>query len=136
MKNWEKSLDKFCQIAKINNIDYYLIGSITASVRNIDIIPNDIDLIIDIDDFEKTKRVFNEYVVEPFIICDQQEPIKHFGIIKIENFNIEISACPKNEYGRHRIETICWNGHIIKSQNLEMLEKVYLKYGRKDKAKK
>ena len=60
----------------------------------------------------------------------------YFGILRMHNTDIEISAKPENEYGRHPVETICWNGHIIKAQTLDLLYRVYCKNNRTGYIKK
>ena len=130
MSNWETALDCFCKVAKENNIDFYLIGSITASVRGVNIVPHDIDVIVDVGDFWKAKDVFKDVTIEPFSECLEDNPVDYFGKIHVNGFVIDISAKPQNIYGRHKIEMLCWNGYILKSQSLELLRLVYIKNNR------
>ena len=108
------------------------IGSITASIRGVNIIPRDIDVIVDVCDFWRAKDVYGEFIIEPFSECLEDDVVRFFGKININNIVIDISAKPKNIYGRHTIEMLCWNGHIIKSQTLELLYRVYQKNARDD----
>jgi len=117
-------------MAKEHKIDFYFIGSVTASIRGVNIAPNDIDVIVDVIDFWKTKDVFLDYTVEPFLECSDTNVVGFFGKICINNIVIDISAKPRNLYGRHTIEMLCWNGYIVKAQTLELLRKVYQKNGR------
>ena len=125
MSDWENALDYFCKRAKENNIDFYLVGSSTASVRGVNIVPHDIDVIVDISDFWKAKDVFNDIIIKPFSECLEDSPVSYFGKIHVNGFIIDISAKPQNIYGRHKIEMLCWNGYILKSQTLELLLMVY-----------
>ena len=136
MGNWETALECFCKKAKENHIDFYLIGSATASIRGIDIIPHDLDIIVDVTDFWKAGDVFKDSIIMPFLeASEDDEVVKFFGKIRVSNIDIDISAKPKNIYGRHRIEMLCWNGYIIKTQTLELLREVYDKNNRHEYVK-
>jgi len=135
LNDWEFALDYFCKKSKENNIDFYLIGSVTASIRGVNIIPRDLDVIVDVCDFAKARDVFDGSIVEPFSESSEDEVVRYFGKIRFDNFIIDISAKPKNIYGRHRIELLCWNGYIIKAQTLQLLRMVYEKNNRYDYVK-
>ena len=130
MKDWETAFECFCKMAKENKIDFYLIGSITAAIRGVNIIPNDIDIIVDICDFWRARDLFEAFIIEPFSEYSKNDVVRFFGKISINNIVIDISAKPKNIYGCHTIEMLCWNGYILKSQTLELLLKVYKKNNR------
>jgi len=135
MSDWEIALDYFCKKAKEKSIDFYLIGSATASIRGVHIIPHDLDVIVDVCDFVKARDAFNGLIIEPFTESSEDEVVRYFGKISYNNFHIDISAKPKNIYGRHTIEMLCWNGYIIKAQTLQLLRMVYEKNNRRDYVK-
>jgi len=127
---WESALDYFCIKARENAIDFYLIGSVSAAIRGVNIVPHDIDVIVDVRDFWKAKTVFNNIITESFMDGLENKPVSCFGRIHVNNIFIDISAKPKNIYGCLKIEMLCWNGYIIKAQTLELLLKVYKKNNR------
>lgn len=131
VEQWERALSRFCTLAKAHGIDYYLIGSVSASVRGVGIRPRDIDVIIDVDHIAKTEQAFSEFLVQSICRCDDG-PAGYFGTLFLDGVLFEISAQPDNRHGRHAIETLCWNGHILKAQSLELLYRVYQKSNRVD----
>ena len=130
MGNWQTALATFCDICKDHSIDFYLIGSITASARGVAIDPRDIDAIVDINDLPVLEKAFAAYITAPIAPCPPDEVVGLFGKLEIDGVNVEISALPQNQFGRHTIEMFCWNGHILKAQSLELLYKVYKKDAR------
>ena len=134
MNDWEKALDYFCVKARESHIDFCLIGSVTASIRGVNIIPHDIDIIVNVKDFWKARDAFKDNIFKPFAEY-AEGVVNYFGKILVNDVVIDISAKPHNMYGRHTIEMLCWNGHIIKSQTLELLQKVYQKNNRLEYSK-
>jgi hypothetical protein len=117
--NWVNALDIFCKIAKKNSINFIVSGSVSACIHGVDILPTDIDIDVDLTDFEKLKECFHEYIIEPLIFDDTLLIVKYFGRLCLDNVWIDVCALPNKGYEVKEIEIKCWNGHIIYVQSLQ-----------------
>jgi hypothetical protein len=64
---WEKALAGFIQIIAGESIGWRLAGSIGLALRGIDIVPRDIDLVVDNAAAQRLGGLFLEYLVEPVV---------------------------------------------------------------------
>jgi hypothetical protein len=136
--NWENALNTFCTIAKNSSINFVICGSASASIHGVDISPTDLDINIDVNDFNKLKDIFKEYIIEPLVFNDSLLMVKYFGRLCIDNVWIDVSALSKKGFEIKEIEIKFWNGHIIYVQSLrECLDKYKaMENGKKEYIKK
>ncbi|MCL2397862.1 MAG: hypothetical protein FWC93_07340 [Defluviitaleaceae bacterium] len=128
--NWENALDTFCTIAKRNAINFIVDGSVSACLHGTAIMPTDIDIVVDMTDFEKTKTVFREYTIEPLMRYDNLLLSNYFGRLCIDNVWIDIDAHPKKGHEIKNIDVKCWNGHIIYVRSLRECLETYKVMGK------
>ena len=130
--NWENALNTFCTIAKRNSIDFIIRGSVSACLYGVNITPTDIDIYVDVNDIEKLKGAFNEYIIEPLVYNDSLMMVKYFGRLCIDSVWIDVSAFSKKGYEVKNVDVKCWNGNIVLVQSLKECYEVYRAMG-KDK---
>jgi len=130
--NWENALNTFCILAKRNLINFIIKGSVVACINGTNIIPTDIDVSVDVSNFDKAKSVFREYTIEPLMYYDDILLNYYWGRLCIDDVWVDISAFPKNGHEIKNIDVKCWNGHIIYAQSLKECLGIYKTMG-KDK---
>ena len=64
---WDKSLLAFLQIIENEEIKWWLAGSAALAVRGVDVIPRDLDLIVDRANAIKLGELLLDYLVEPVL---------------------------------------------------------------------
>jgi hypothetical protein len=64
---WEQALTAFLQIVEHQNIDWWLTGSAALSVRGMDIVPHDFDLVVDDAGAQRLGELLLPYVYEPVV---------------------------------------------------------------------
>jgi len=65
--NWEEILLFLAQKFKENEIEWYIMGSVSEAVLGADVAPHDIDIVVHTRDFFKVRDLFRDYVVEPLV---------------------------------------------------------------------
>ena len=60
-ENWEKSLEIFAEKCFSKNIEQNVIGSVSEAIIGVKIIPHDIDIVVNENDFFETRDLFFEY---------------------------------------------------------------------------
>ena len=130
--NWEGALDVFCRLAKKHSISFILTGSLSVLMQGVRINPTDIDIVVDVKDFDRMKSIFSKYTIEPLVYNDSLLLVKYFGRLCIENVWIDISAFPKKGYEINHIDIKCWNGHILYVQSLIECLGIYKAIGKEE----
>jgi hypothetical protein len=64
---WEDALYFFGNKCKEQNIRWYITGSISEALIGVKIIPHDIDIFVNTNDFLKVKEIFIDNLIEPFV---------------------------------------------------------------------
>jgi hypothetical protein len=62
---WEKALTTFIQTIACNRIHWWLTGRAALAVRGVDIIPHDIDLVVNAEDASLLSSLLLDWLVEP-----------------------------------------------------------------------
>jgi len=78
-ENWEEALEVFAEQCFKENIDWIILGSISETVRGINIIPHDIDIVVHEKDLNKIKSVFLNYFIEPIMDYKDSWVLQYFG---------------------------------------------------------
>jgi len=130
---WEAALEEFCRLAQNNGIRWCLIGSMTAVIRGIDIVPHDIDIVVSVDDFEKAREVFLPFIIEPFVDNGGTWVVRYFGRICIAGVMIDIAADKRfdesNDWDFYR-----WKNFLISAEGLDRFYEVNVARKRLDYA--
>ena len=120
--DWEKSLEIFAEKCFKNNIEWYITGSISEAVIGVKIIPHDIDIVTHVRDFYKTKELFMEYLIEPFVDNGGTWLVQYFGRICINGIMLDIVADKKMNSENYNYENILWKKYNLK---IEPIKKRY-----------
>lgn len=139
---WEKGLDSFCSIIEKTDIDWWLAGSCAACIREINLKPHDIDIMVNSKDISEITEVFKNELIEP-IIDTNGWFTKDFGVLFL-HCRIDIASDPSpvldnpepvdcGPYAKDHLETIQWRNHQIKIPPLTLQIAVNKKRGRFDR---
>lgn len=131
--DWQESLLRIAKKFTENNIEWYIIGSVSELTRGVKISPSDIDIIVHTKDFYKVKEVFQDNIIEPFIDNKGTWVVRYFGRLCIENAMIDIAADHKMNKENHVYDRIEWNGFNIHIEPLEDRYRVELQRNRKER---
>jgi len=112
--DWGKSLEIFADKCLNNNIEWYIIGSVSEAVLGVNIVPHDIDIITHVRDFYKTKDLFLEYLIEPFVDNGGSWVVQYFGRICIDGIMIDIAADKKMNKENNNYEDVFWKKYDLK----------------------
>ncbi len=85
-KNFKEAIKIIHQLMSENKIKWALIGSTNMQLQGIDIVPNDLDIVIQLKDLEKMREIFSEYNVSA---VKELKPLSHIDTRKLE-FTFEI----------------------------------------------
>ena len=111
--NWAEVMvymaDKFDKAG----IEWYVIGSVGDAMRGIEVTPNDIDIMVNSKDFFRTRDLFSEFVVEPFVDNLGAWIVRYFGRLCIGGAIVDIAADEKNNLDRCPYDIIEWGQHKI-----------------------
>ncbi|MGG7165798.1 hypothetical protein [Clostridium ihumii] len=141
---WEKALLSFINKIKGYDIDWWLTGSCALCIRGISVMPHDVDIMLNSKDIGKIKNIFSDFIVEP-IISSKGWVVDYFGVLFL-NARIDLAFDPQDfvdkpepsdfgPYARNHIESVLWNGNIVKVPPLELQLQVNRKRKRYDRVK-
>jgi len=135
--DWKKVLLFLAQKFIENEIEWYIIGSVSEAVLGVDIKPHDIDIVVHTRDFYKVKDLFREYVVEPLGDNKGNWLVRYFGKLCIDGASVDIAADDQMnlENCKHLYEKVLWNGYGIYIELLQNRYKVEKQRDRKDRIK-
>jgi hypothetical protein len=133
--SWKESLKYFAQKCISENIEWYITGSISESVMGAEITPHDIDIVIHTRDFFKTKEVFIDYLIEPFVDNKGTWIVQFFGRICINGIMFDVVADKNGNQENHRYENIVWEGYTLKVEPLNVRYEIEKQRNRLDRIK-
>lgn len=117
--SWRTALECFHHLAAEHGIGYILTGSASVAIRGIDITPNDLDILVDEQDFWKARELFADNLIEPMMdYGDALWLVRYSGRLCLEETRIDINAGPKPLLRLGEVETVNWNGLSIRAQSL------------------
>lgn len=126
---WEKSLLAFLNVVKAQNIDWWLTGSAALTVRGIDIVPHDFDIVLDDEGAHKLGELLSDCVFEPVIDCEGWickwfgRAFLHARIEWIGAVNNSADEPEVSEFGptaENSLETVDWRGYKIRVPPLRL----------------
>jgi hypothetical protein len=116
--DWKESLLFFAKRCSENNIEWYITGSTSEAIIGIDIIPHDIDIITHERDFYKAKKLFLNYMVEPFVDNKGTWVVQYFGRLCINGIMFDIAADKKMNSENYDYENTIWKNYEIRMEPL------------------
>ncbi|MHB1000765.1 MAG: nucleotidyltransferase family protein [Armatimonadota bacterium] len=135
--DWKNVLSLLAKKFRDNEIEWYIIGSISDAVLGVDIKPHDLDIIVHTRDFFKVKRIFSDYVVEPFVDNKGTWLVRYFGRLCLDGAIVDIAADEKMnlENHQHPYTRTSWNGYDVIIEPLQDRYEVEIKRNRIDRIK-
>ncbi|MCL2198295.1 MAG: phosphotransferase [Defluviitaleaceae bacterium] len=139
--DWEKPLQILAQKFNDNGIEWYIVGSVSDSVRGINVKPFDMDIVIHTRDYYKVKDIcysaFSDSVIQPFADMQGELAMKYFGRLFLAGATIDIAADEgwNLENRQPKYEKITWNGHEIYLESLQLRYKIEIARERADRIK-
>jgi hypothetical protein len=115
--NWKESLKKFAERCMAEKIKWYITGSISEAVIGVEIIPHDIDIFVNTNDFYKVGQLFIEYLIEPFVDTNGWV-VQYFGRICIDGIMFDIVADKNRNEGNYDYDNIIWENYKLKIEPL------------------
>jgi hypothetical protein len=133
--NWEKSLEIFAGKCSVENIEWHVTGSTSEAILGVKIIPHDIDIIVNESDFYKTRDLFLEYLIEPFVDTNGWL-VKYFGKICIEGKLFDIVADKKVFKYFNDYENILWKNYKTKIEPVKKRYEIEIQRNRVERVEK
>jgi hypothetical protein len=133
--DWKNALSLFAQKCNENQIEWYIIGSISEAVLGVSIKPHDIDIIVHTNDFYRVKNIFPDALVEPFVDNTGTWIVRYFGRLCLAGVMIDIAADDKMNLGNHQYDKVSWNNYEIYIEPLQSRYQIELKRNREDRIK-
>ena len=135
--DWKNVLSLLAQIFKENEIEWYVIGSISEAILGVDINPHDLDIAVHTRDFYKVKDLSYNYVIEPLGDNKGNWLVRYFGKLCVNGASVDIAADNKLniENNREHYEKVSWNGYEIYITPLRERYDVEIQRNRKDRIK-
>lgn len=91
MQTKEEVLENIKNIANIlnqNDINYIVGASCALLVHGLDVLPNDIDIVVDEKDLGKTKSLLKNFIYEVYTFPINDDEV---GFVNLENINIKVN---------------------------------------------
>jgi hypothetical protein len=142
--HWESALLSFIEKARYHEIDWWLTGSCALCVRGINVMPHDIDIILDSHDIQKINEMFSDYIVEP-INSTKGWVTDYFGVLFMDaridlafdpqEFADHPEPCDFGLYAKSNLQNVLWKGNTIKVPPLELQLQVNHRRGRHDRVR-
>ena len=139
--NFQEALKILAKKFNQNNIKWALIGSTNMAFQGIDIIPHDLDIVIQFEDLQEITSLFSEYNPSPI---NELSPLndKPAWEIKLKIHNVEVQILGEKDDGEY-VNKLLGNKIIIKNLDnlkipcftLEAEAQTYEETHRPDKAK-
>ena len=135
--DWKRVLLFLAQKFSENEIEWYIMGSVSEAVLGVGIKPHDIDIVVHTRDFYKVKDLFCEFVIEPLGDNKGNWLVRYFGKLCIDGASVDIAADDRMniENCRHFYEKVSWNDYDIYIEPLQNRYKIEKQRDRKDRIK-
>lgn len=124
--DWEKPLELLSQKFKENEIEWYIVGSVSDTVRGVDVIPGDIDIVIHTRDYDKVKNIcyshYSDSIMSPFTDNRGLFPLRFIGRLFLAGALFEIAADEEwnMENRKPTYEMVSWNGFDLYVDALQL----------------
>jgi len=140
---WEDALQAFCERVFGSGLDWWLTGSAAACIRGIDLMPHDVDIIINSKHCIMIDDLFADEWIEP--LRDTSGWVtKDFGVIFLKA-RIDIASDPLPQIdlptpsdcgplAQSQLEAVNWRGFEIRVPPLYLQAMVNRKRGREERA--
>ncbi|MBA4383234.1 MAG: hypothetical protein C0410_00715 [Anaerolinea sp.] len=142
---WDKSLSAFLQIIEDSSIDWWLTGSAALAVRGLDVVPGDLDLVVDDTSASKLGELLSDYIIEPL----QPSPGwiwnwfgRAFLYARLEwvgGVNESADSSQVSDFGptaAKRLEVVNWHGKDLRVPPLDLQLEVSKRRGLVERAEK
>ncbi len=127
--NWKEALQLFAKKCSENNIEWYIVGSISETLRGVEINPKDIDIVVSEENYLKIRDLFLDCLIEVLPLPKDKPfpwmrfwPILHFGRFCINGILFEVVADEHRDKESQNFDEIMWEGYLL---NIEKLERRY-----------
>ncbi|MDQ1327658.1 MAG: hypothetical protein QG641_941 [Candidatus Poribacteria bacterium] len=142
---WDRSLLAFLQIIENEEVNWWLAGSAALAVRGIDVIPHDLDLVVDGASAIKLGELLLDYLVEPVLpshgwIADWFGRAFLYARLEwVGNVSDSVDSTDVTDFGPiagSHLEVIDWHDKKIHVPPLELQLKVTERRGLTERAEK
>ena len=142
---WDQALQALLQRLAQYNIQWWLIGSAALAVRGLDIIPHDLDLIVDDEGAIKLGEIMSDALIGPvedahgWISTWFGRAFLHSRIEWAGGIRTNVDEYGVTEFGPtagRRLETITWRGYPLLIPPLDIQRDVNERRGLKDRVRK
>ena len=135
--DWKKVLFFIVRKFAENEIEWYILGSVSEATLGVSIIPHDIDIAVHTKDFYKVKDLLKEYVIEPFVDNKGAWLVRYFGKLCIDGASVDICADNKMNFENNfkNYEKVSWNNYDIFITPLKLRYETEIQRGRTDRVK-
>lgn len=145
LAEWDKSLSAFLQVVGGSSIDWWLTGSAALAVRGLDVVPGDLDLVVDDASAPKLGELLLDYLVEPmqpssgWIWNWFGRAFLHARLEWVGGVNESADNPHISDFGptaAKRLEVVNWRGKEIRVPPLDLQLEVSKRRGLVERAEK
>jgi hypothetical protein len=144
-KRWDVALEAFLRAVRGHDLNWYLVGSASLAVLNVDVVPGDVALAVDADGAHLLADILSDTLIEPIIpvsgwICDWWG--RAFLGCRVEwvgEVHSSVDTPLPTDFGptaASRLETVLWRGHTLRVPSLDLLLAVSERRGLLERAAK
>lgn len=142
---WDQALSAFLHITAGLQLDWWLTGSAALAVRGLDIVPGDLDLVVDEAAAGQLSDLLLDHLVEPlqpspgWIWHSFGRAFLHARLEWVGGVNESADSPQTTDFGpsaAKRLEVVCWRGAEIRVPPLELQLAVSQRRGLGERAEK
>ena len=136
--DWKKPLGLIAPLFNDSGIEWYIVGSVSDTVRGVSVTPGDLDIVIHTRDYWKVKDLcylnFPDSVIEPF--QDKKGiPLQCFGRLFMAGTYIDVAADDQWNLGSRKYEKTTWNGQALYIDSFQTRYQTELARNRSERVK-
>jgi hypothetical protein len=141
---WDKSLSAFLQIVESFDLDWFLTGSAALAVRGLDVLPRDLDIVVDDAGAVLLAELLADYLIEP-LQPSQGWIWNYFGraflygrLEWVGGVNDSADNPQPGDFGPvayNRLESINWRGIVVRVPPLDLQLEVSKRRGLTDRVR-
>ena len=140
---WEAALEAFAARASAAGLDWWLTGSGATALRVPDVVPHDLDIILDESQLALAAEVFADVLIEP-LGETRGWVTRAYGVIFL-GMRIDLAAGPEafvdepepadfGPWAANLLEAVDWRGFVIRVPPLSVQAAVNRRRGRDERA--
>ena len=133
--DWEASMLELARRLDTAGIEWAILGSVSEAVQGALVSPHDLDIVVDTEDFGRTKQLLADVTVEPFVDNKGNWLVRYFGRLCVLGAMVDLVADEKMNPSTavERYVAVSWRGLELRVEPLAVRLAVEQQRGRSDR---